>query len=273
MPGKKTRILAVMAILLMGLAAWGGVSAAPPETKGASEAPPAPDPEKILQEMTDFLKSQGQFSFRADITDDQVYSGGKKLQYSLDLEVSVRRPDKLRVNGQGDLESLEFFYDGKTLALYHEKENLYALASMPPTIDEALTKAHRDFDLEVALTDLVCSNAYELITRNIRHKLYVGLHPVRGVPCHHLAFDQDNRQWQIWVEAGDKPLPRKLLINQKKLLGSPQWTAYLTDWNLSAQLPDSLFTFVPPAGALQTKFLPPSKAAAPQTKPKSKKKG
>ena len=279
MPGIKPRILAVIVILFLGLSGWGVAAAPAPETKGAPEikrapeTPPAPDPQKILREMTDFLKSQGQFSFGAAITDDQVYPGGNKLQYGLDLEVFARRPDKLRINGQGDLENQEFFYDGMTLTMYNKDKNLYAIAPMPPTIDEALTKAHQDFDLEVALADLACSNAYELMTKNVCDSLYVGLHQVRGVPCHHLAFDEDNRQWQIWIEAGDKPLPRKLLVTQKRLLGSPQWTAYLSDWNLSPQLPDSLFTFVPPAGAHQIEFLPPSKAPAPKTKPRSKKKG
>jgi hypothetical protein len=262
-----------MVILLLSLPGWAGATTPAPETKGAAAAPPAPEPQTILRQMTDFLKSQGQFSFRAAITDDQVYPGGKKLQYGLDLEVMARRPDKLRINGRGDLENQDFFYDGMTITMYNKDKNLFAIAPMPPTIDEALAKAHQDFDLEVALADLVCSNAYELMTKDVRHNLYVGLHRVNGAPCHHLAFDMDNMQWQIWVEAGDKPLPRKLLITQTKLLGSPQWTAYLSDWNFSPQLADSLFTFTPPEGAHQIEFLPPSKAAAPKAKPRSKKKG
>jgi hypothetical protein len=135
-----------------------------------------------------------------------------------------------------------------------------------------MAKAHQDFGLQVALADLLCSNAYELMTRHITHALYVGRHMIRGVPCHHLAFDQDNMQWQIWIEAGEKPLPRKLLITQKKLLGSPQWTAYLTDWNLTPQLADSRFTFTPPSGSHQIEFLPPAKIAKAKPKPKTKSK-
>ena len=32
--------------------------------------------------------------------------------------------------------------------------------------------------------------------------------------------------YQIWIEAGDKPVVRKIVITQKMLPGSPQWTAY-----------------------------------------------
>lgn len=265
MPEKKISFLTLIVVFLLFLPGWAGGTTGVPGAKAAVKAPGPPDPDKIFGDMTNFLKSLEQFSFRADITDDQVYSEGKKLQYSLDLEVAVRRPDKIKVNGQGDLENQEVFYDGLTLTLYNKDRNLYAIAPMPPTLDEAMTKAYNDFGLQVALADLVCGNAYELMTKNVSHTLYVGLHRVRGVDCHHLAFDQDDMQWQIWIEAGDKPLPRKLLINQKKLMGSPQWTAYLTDWNLCPQLPANKFTFVPPTGSHQIDFVPPSKTTKPKT--------
>ncbi len=273
MPGTKTRTLTLIAILLLFLAGWAGGTAGSPEAKEAVKAPATPEPEKILQDMTNFLKDLQQFSFRADVTDDQVYTEGKKLQYSLDLEVAVRRPNKIRVNGHGDLEKQEVFYDGLTLTLYNRDHNLYAIAPMPPTIDEALAKAYHDFGLQVALADLVCTNAYELMMKNVTHTLYVGQHRVRGLLCHHLAFDQKDMQWQIWIDAGDKPFPRKILINQKKLLGEPQWTAILTDWNLSPQLPDNMFSFVPPTGSHQIDFLPAADATAPKPAPQGKKTG
>jgi hypothetical protein len=270
MPGTKTFVFAVTAILFLGLSGWGHAGNPAPDTTGASQA--SPDPAKILQEMTNYLKSLKQFSYRADVTDDQVYDQGNKLQYSLDMEIFVKRPDKIRVNGQGDLENQELFFDGKTLTMYQKDKNLYATAAMPPTIDAALDKAFKDFDLQVALADLTCGNAYDFLMDDVTHKLYVGLSRVRGVSCHHLAFDQDDFQWQIWIEAGDKPLPRKLLVTQKQLLGSPQWTAYLTDWNFSPELADSLFTFVAPAGAHRIEFLPPAKAKT-KPKPRGQKKG
>ncbi|MFA5110246.1 MAG: DUF2092 domain-containing protein [Desulfobaccales bacterium] len=273
MPGKKTLILAVMSMLLLGMAGWGDAAPPEPDTKKAVESPSTPEPKKILHDLTDYLKAAGQFSFRAEVTDDQVYLGGGQLQYGLNQEVYVRRPDKLRINGKGDLENQDLFYDGKTLTLYNKEKNLYATAPMPPTIDAALAKASQDFDLQVVLADLICGDAYELMTKNVGRSLYVGLSEVRGVPCHHLAFDQGDQQFQVWVEVGAKPLPRKLLITQIKLLGGPQWTAYLSDWNFSPTLPDNLFTFVPPAEAHRIEFLPPGKAAAPKAKPRSPKKG
>ena len=72
----------------------------------------------VIRQMCDYLKSLTQFSFRAEVTNDQVYHAGKKLQYGLDMVTFVRRPDKLRVNAEGDLVNKQFFFNGKTITLY-----------------------------------------------------------------------------------------------------------------------------------------------------------
>jgi hypothetical protein len=251
-----------------------------PPTEKAAQAPPGeqavtpePDPLQVLQKMCDFLKSQQQFTYKAEVADDQVYAGGKKLQYGIDMETFVRRPDRLRVNAEGDLVDKQFYFDGKTITLYDKDENVYGSLEVPPDIESALEKASKDFGVRVALTDLASPQLCEHIGKKVKHSLYVGLHKVRGVPCHHLAFDSDEVQLQVWIDAGDKALPRKVVLNHKNLPGSPQWTAYLTDWNFSPQLNDSLFVFAPPQGVEKIKFVPVQAGQAPKVKPAKKKKG
>ena len=264
----------LLGLILLSLPGWSAEEAKAPAPQAAEPAPAAPQPEKILQQMCDFLKSNKQFSFKAECTDDRVYAGGKKLQFAFDLEAYVQRPDKVRINAAGDLENKQFFYDGKTITLYDESHNSYATLEAPGTIDAAMDKASKEYGLRVSLVDLAESNTCALMTKGVKHSLYVGEGLVRGVRCHHLAFDKDNIQWQVWIESGEKPLIRKLIITQKKLLGSPQWTAYLTDWNLSPQLSESLFVFTPPQGAIKTKFVSLKEMAAQQQKaaPAGKKK-
>lgn len=215
----------------------------------------APQPEKILQQACDLLKSAKQFSFKAEVTDDRVYTGGKKLQFAFDLQAYVQRPDKLRINAVGDLTNKEFFLNGKTLTLYDQPHNVYATLEVPDSIDGALNEASKKYGLRVALADLASENAYALATKGNKNALYVGQGVVHGVKCHHLAFDRDKIQWQIWIDAGKQPLIRKLLITQKKLPAEPQWTAYFADWNFAPQFADNLFVFTQPQGAKQIKFM------------------
>jgi hypothetical protein len=225
-----------------------------------------PDPLVVVQQMCDYLKSLNQFSFRSEVLDDQVYYGGKKLQYGFDMEAYVRRPDRLRVNAEGDLVNKEFFFNGKTITLYDKDDKVYGTLDVPPSIEGALEKAHKDFGLRVALTDLASPLLYDHISRNLVGSLYVGLHKVRGVSCHHLAFDGEKVHLQLWVETGDKPLPRKVVFTLKGLDGSPQWTAYITDWDTAARLGDSLFNFMAPSGVQKIKFVPAQPAKTPDKK-------
>ena len=247
--------------------------AAVPAPQAEKAVAPEPDPRQVLQKMCDFLKSQQQFAYKAEVADDQVYQGGKKLQYGIDMETCVQRPDRLRVNAEGDLIDKQFFFDGKTITLYDKDHNVYGTLEVPPDIESALEKANKEFGVRVALTDLASPNLWEHMNKRIKHSLYVGLPKVRGVPCHHLAFDGDEAHLQVWIEAGDKPLPRKVVMTNKKSPGSPEWMAYLYDWNFSPQLNDNLFAFTPPQGAEKIKFIPVKTGQAPKPKPEKKKGG
>ena len=261
---KRALILTVMALLLaIMLSGVPGLAqtvqqpkATPPQAEKAAvpapqaekATPPEPDPRQILQKMCDFLKSQQKFTYKAEVADEQVYYGGKKLQYGIDMETFVQRPDRLRVNAQGDLVDKQFFFNGKTITLYDKEDNVYGVLEVPPDIESALDKANKEFGVRVALTDLASPTLCDHIGKRIKHSLYVGLSKVRGVPCHHLSFDGDNAQVQLWIDAGDQPLPRKVVLTHKKLPGSPQWSAYLTDWNFSPSCPTTSLTLPPLRG-------------------------
>ena len=92
---KRASILTV-ASLVLAIMLWGAPGlaqtvqppkATPPQAeKAAVPAPqaekattPAPDPRQVLQKMCDFLKSQQQFTYKAEVVNDEAYQGGKKL--------------------------------------------------------------------------------------------------------------------------------------------------------------------------------------------------
>jgi hypothetical protein len=275
--------LFILSVVLLSFPITGaGQAKAPAETPKATTAAPSPekapaptpDPKQVLQQMCDFLKNQQQFSFKAEVNNDRVYYGGKKLQFGQAVTASFRRPDKLRIDGDGDLESKLLIFDGKALTLYDKDKNHYASIEVAGDIDAALDQAYKDYGLKVGLAELGSAQLCNRAGKDLVNALYVGLHKVRGAPCHHLAFDRKDIHYQVWIEAGDKPVLRKIVVTQKKLPGSPQWTAYLSDWNLAPSLADDLFAFTPPAGAQKIKFMPVKKTETPAPqKGKAQKKG
>jgi hypothetical protein len=65
----------------------------------------------------------------------------------------------------------------------------------------------------------------------------------------------------VWVAQGDKPLLQRLIITYKREEGEPQRWAQFRDWNLSPDVPDSVFAFTPPEGAEKIPFAPRKVAA------------
>jgi hypothetical protein len=211
--------------------------------------------EKLLRRMSDYLASLQKFTARTENTIEVVLTSGQKLQYDSPANASVWRPNRLRADRKGDLTSQEFFYDGKTLTLFNPKENLYATTAAPPTLDAMLDFAREKLDVIAPGADLLYSNAAERMLKEKASGFVVGPSVVAGVKSTHLAFRGAEVDWQIWIEDGDKPLPRKFILTSKKVTGEPQFTVLVRNWDLTPKLTDQMFRFVPPKGAKKIEFL------------------
>jgi hypothetical protein len=120
----------------------------------------------------------------------------------------------------------------------------------------------------VPLADFLYTDAYARLMGDVQRGVYLGIHEAAGVPCHHLSFEQATIDWQLWIDAGPEPLPRKLVIAYKTEDEVPQYAVTIRKWNLQAKLPDALFAFAPPQGATRIDVVafggPPGAAAGEQ---------
>ena len=126
---------------------------------------------------------------------------------------------------------------------------------VPGTIDAMLEDLHERFDTHQTLADFLFADPYKVFTEHVQSGTYVGLHYVGKVKCHHLAFRQKILDWQIWIDAGDQPLPRKSVITFKRQTDEPQYTALIHRWDVNPKLSDDLFEFQPPEGVRKVDFL------------------
>jgi hypothetical protein len=210
-------------------------------------------PEQVLKSSLDRIGEAKNIRVRAVVMSDEVVATGQKLQRSSDGIIKIRRPNGFRVDTVADRYRRTIQYDGTTLALYDPDRKFYATYAAPATIDATVADVKKKLGLDLPLSQLFAENAYETLKAQ-RVATYVGLHRVQGVTCHHLAFSQDNVDWQIWIGESDR-LPRKIVIDFKTRPGRPQYVAELSDWNLNAQFPAAEFTFTPPPGAEKIDFL------------------
>ena len=220
-----------------------------------ADAAPAVDPAALqaLDRMGAALRSHTTFALTADISDEDVLDNGQKLQYAGKLEVRAHRPDRFVITATSDTRSRTFYYDGKAVTVFSPKLDMYASFPAPPTIAETLTKANRDYGIELPLADLFSWGTDKTLVSRIQSGFFLRPEHIDGKVCNHYAFRQPHVDWQIWIADDASALPCKLVITGRDDPSMPQYTAVL-HWSFPATIAETEFTFTPPADAHRIAF-------------------
>ena len=97
--------------------------------------------------------------------------------------------------------------------------------------------------------NLLSTNAFDVMSADVMHSAHIGRGVINGVECEHLAFRNDETDWQLWVQVGDTPIPRKYVITSKTEAAAPQYTLVIKEWKTDAQPTADAFVFKAPDGA------------------------
>ena len=227
----------------------------------AGQAQPAgidPEATRILKRTTDFLASQKQFRVETQSTVEVVLTNGQKLQFDNGITLTVQRPDRMRAERLGETLSQKFYYDGKSFSAYSPAGKYYATVAAPPTLEAMLDFARDDLDIAAPASDLLYKDAYTRLLQDVTSGFVVGKSVIGGVKTDHLAFSGKEVDWQVWVEEGDKPLPRKYVITSKLVTGAPEFIVIINKWDLAPKIEAGSFVFAPPTDAKKIEFLRPA---------------
>jgi hypothetical protein len=249
--------LAIAVSLVLG-------SARPSHAK-PDAAKPAVDPDAIsaLQRMGAFLRDQQAFSVQARATTDDVLPSGQKVQFGGNIDLKVRRPDRLRMDLSGDRRNERMYYDGKTFTVFGDRVGLFATFPAPPTLAELKQVLENRYAIDLPLADLFYWGTDQDGRAAITAATHVGTANVDGFVCDHYAFRQKDVDWELWIEQGGRPLPRKQVITTTSEKSKPQHSTVL-NWDLATKYDDQLFTFVPPATAHKIEFETTGRPASPK---------
>ncbi len=193
--------------------------AAPPTPEpGKSPGPAAPpgaspslEPKaiEVLKASSVRLAAARTMSFTAVVSYESPSRLGPSLVYTTRSEVTLQRPDKLRVITPGDGPASEFYYNGKTMMAFSPAENLVAVADAPPTIDAALKAAFESAAIYFPFTDLIVADPFNDIADGLVLAFYIGQSKeVGGTTTEMVAYAHDDVFVQVWIGATDK-LPRR----------------------------------------------------------------
>ena len=259
---KQLTLAAAIFVLVAGAILWASfgsnilakIGQPPQETPEAKEDSNI-DPAAIdtVKKMGAYLRSLKVFQVLGDVTHDDVLEDGLIIQSSSKIDMLAAKPNRMRVEVTSDDRHRLYLYDGKTFTAWGRLTNYYATVPAPPTIGELFKQVQEKYDIELPLIDLFKWGTNEDDINKIKTAIDAGPTTVEGVTCEQYVFHQEGVDWQIWMQLGDYPLPRRLVITTLSDDARPQHTITLT-WNLAPSFNDAAFVFDPPPDAKRIIF-------------------
>lgn len=201
-----------------------------------------------LQRMSEVLAKAQTLNLKAESLYDQVEISGVKIKRGVAHEVVLRRPDSLYYRSvRDDGKVREGRYDGKSLTIVPEGGGAYARIDAPGGLDTMLDLIQADYQVNVPVVDLLYVDLYGRVDDFLLSGVYLGERTVGGEVLDHLSFETTGADWQLWLERGDRPLPRRVVVTYVNTPGEPEYFTAIDSWELDREAEDSLFHFEPPA--------------------------
>lgn len=228
-----------------------------PAASNQAATEPLADPASLdaLKRMGTFLRGLKRFQVNSSIDSETVMEDGQKIQRGSSIELMAQRPNKLRANVSSARAERRLYYDGKQLSLYTPSKNFYGTLVAADSIDGLVNQLTTEYNMSLPLADLFLWGTDHAPIDQIESALYAGTDRVGMDICDQYVFRQGDLDWQIWIATGAKPLPRKLVITNRKDEARPQFSAVYT-WNLAPKFGNSVFQFTPPKDAKPIPFSP-----------------
>jgi len=181
----------------------------------------------------------------------------QKVQLDMVTTYQVKRPG-IRIDWVSDQKNRQFYYDGKAFTLVAPTLGYYATVDAPATNREFLAALYDKTGVELPLADLFRwaeADSEEDIAK-LTSAFSVGTATLDGVATDHWAYRTNEFDFELWMEQGDRPVPRKFVLIDRTDPTLPAFIAHLT-WQLNPNLDPAAFTYVPTGTATAISFASP----------------
>lgn len=228
---------------------------------------PAIDPkaEQLIQRVSDYLLARR--TLRVDVTSTiKVQAEGMNQEMTSRSQIALERPNRVAVLQKGGMMGVTLISDGKQVTTYVPAMKKYQVEPAPAALADlaASPVLSAGQPMPIAAT-LLAADPKKEILEGVKAGRHLGEVEVDGVRCEHARFEQEEFDWEIWVEAGDRPLIRRIVPDMAKALRlmaeqagaeggalaqmKTEMSVVLVNWEVDPEMPADQFVFTPPADA------------------------
>jgi peroxiredoxin len=252
------RRIAVVLLIALISCAW---LFAPTLAKAADAADPKP--EELLHKVADYLAGLPALSCNID---SSIHIQAQGIDNRMDTKMRLRleRPNRLAIVLDEGLMGMTVISDGKELTQYLPTMNRYTVKEAPADLKDwsAAEAGMMGVSGEYLAAD--ADKFYKALIEGVTKSEYLGVEEVDSAKCHHLRFEQEQFDWEIWIDAGEKPLVCKIVPDLTKQFtdaegfmqgAKMEYVVTFKDWNVEPKFTEADFAFTPPDGATKVENL------------------
>ncbi|HVU88863.1 MAG TPA: DUF2092 domain-containing protein [Pirellulales bacterium] len=242
----------------------------------AEEQPAAPaiDPQaaKVLSDWGKYTAQLQGFSatIKASM---EARQGELSQEREVTTQVTAQRPNKLSLNLKTGQDSADLVCDGKSLTVslttakkYFIDETAERVSSWSKILENPIAAAIiTQGNAGAIMAALFADDPNAKLLSSIESATYGGEVMLDGTKCHLIQAVGKDTDWQLWIDAGPKPLLRQFVPDLNKAMAklaaaqgrqAPadlriKSTSVFTDWKENPTLAADTFAFSPPLGAVK----------------------
>ena len=193
--------------------------------------------------------SAPQFSFRIKTIREYAGPNGQPLTIFHEGTILVRRPDRFRADIAGDDGQIKIGYNGKEFTLLGIEQRKYATLAVASDLEGTLRTAEEQLGFDFPLADFLMKEPDRAFLSGVVSGAKVNEVTIGRVKAEHLLFMQPpGIELQLWVQSGERAVPRRLVVTYRSLPGEPRFIAEMNDWNFGVTPSDGDFTVQVPQG-------------------------
>ncbi|KZL29059.1 DUF2092 domain-containing protein [Pseudovibrio sp. WM33] len=203
---------------------------------------------QILNKTIEKFSEIKAMSFTVYASEERIFKDMVPLNFVFEYTVNILGQGDLKIDLPRPDGMSEIYLDDGIITYFDKTRNIYTQGDFRGTSSEFIQVLRTDFQLTLPGIDLVNPELDQMLDDLTTRSVYVGREVLPEGIAHHLAFFNDQVDWQLWVYE-DSGLPGYLIITYKDLAGVPQTHLSYRGWNLDPKFRGEDFKFNPPEGA------------------------
>jgi hypothetical protein len=237
----KARLLSFSLLVLAG---------ASPAFADTSESESSRQAMARMKAAARYISSMQSFSLEAHLAYDVSDDSGRLVEEGEVRRMMIRRPDRARVEvDRRSGSDTVFTANGKQMTVVRAGDDRYAQEAQPGNLDHVVDAIIGRTGMRPPLINLFYSGLWQVLKPRIERAEVIGVSTIDGVDCDHLFFENHEFTWQIWIDRGTRPLPRRIVTRYTRRHDTPTLRADITKWEDGPKLKDKIFELKPPKGA------------------------